>query len=555
MRIHLVAAIILLCSAAVAMAEDGIPLETVQKLKDSTVYVKIEAAGQSGSASGFVIRVDGNSALVVTNHHVIEPEIVEIHMGRGRIGPPAPFPFRSPFSDFGPSVTARACKDAKATVVLYSGTPKEESVDAKVLAADPDLDLAILKISNVKKMPTAIEYCRDLKLVETMPVYIFGFPFGKLLATGEGSPAITVGKGSISSLRLDAEGQLSRVQIDGALNPGNSGGPVVDARGRLVGIAVATISNSSGIGLTIPAEQLSLMFQGRLGKPQLHASRGDAGQLVINVEIALIDPLHKMKSVTLDYLAASQVGEPPQPTERLSKLHGCRKLPLQLDGQLASGHFSPKNGITEVRLYCQAVGVLGDREQFVTKNVAQTIGLSSIGTMATARPFPGGPPIPDDSKGPQTMIVGGGGRQFTDAAPQGGVLVGFQVGLGKWGNNDVIHTIRPIFRTSGGHETLGTQHGTESDRVIVVKAKRGYAVGSITTKSMALVDGFSITFMKVVGQNGLDSKKHYQSEWVGGKGGGPEVILGGDGTLVIGIVGRETGNVCTAMGLLRKQKQ
>src|ERR1700686_3200891 len=96
-----------------------------------------------------------------------------------------------------------------------------------------------------------------------MPVFVFGFPFGKILATNKRNPAITVGKGSVSSIRLDEKDELALVQIDGALNPGKSGGPVVDAPGRLVGIAVATIKDSSGIGLAIPARQLKRLLDNK----------------------------------------------------------------------------------------------------------------------------------------------------------------------------------------------------------------------------------------------------------------------------------------------------
>ncbi len=125
-----------------------------------------------------------------------------------------------------------------------------------MLAADPEVDLAILKAADVKNLPAPINCSRDVELSETMPVYSFGFPFGEVLATSKGSPAITIGKASISSLRLDDAGELFLVQIDGALNPGNSGGPVINTRGRLVGVAVATIKNSSGIGLAIPCKEV-----------------------------------------------------------------------------------------------------------------------------------------------------------------------------------------------------------------------------------------------------------------------------------------------------------
>ena len=201
------------------------------------------------------------------------------------------------------------------------------SVAGEVLAADPELDLAVVNIGHVKHLPSPIDYSHELKLFETMPVYVFGFPFGQILATSQGNPAITIGKGSISSLRLDDAGQLKLLQIDGAINPGNSGGPVVDSHGRLVGVSVATIRNNCGIGLIIPAKHLSLMLQGRLGKPQLTASRDDDGQLVIHAEVGLIDPLKKIQSVVLYYMAASQAGQPPLPTARLAQLddrESCR---------------------------------------------------------------------------------------------------------------------------------------------------------------------------------------------------------------------------------------
>ena len=561
MRSFLVAVVLLSFGPTVARADDGIPIETLQKIKDATVYVKVEGKGVAGSASGFLIKVDGTTALIVTNHHVIEPEVLEITSSGRFGGPMRRGPFGPPFPGMAPRITVRACKDAKATVVLYSGTPRELSVPAEVAAADADLDLAILKISNVKKLPSPIEFDRDLKLIETMPVYIFGFPFGKTLATGQGSPAITIGKGSVSSLRLGDDGELARVQIDGSMNPGNSGGPVVDSHGTLVGISVATISNSSGIGLAIPGRQLPMMFEGRIGKPHLFASRSEAGLLVINVEVPLIDPLRKIKTVTLDYLAANQVEETPEAGARLSKVHGCRKVSLQVEGLLASGKFSPRKGVTEVRLICQAVGKTVEHKESLTKIGTDTLRLSDVRATATATSKPGAKPgaMPaapapsrDESTGAATKIAGGGGRQFTDEAPEGGMLIGFEVGLGKWGNNDVVHAIRPIFRGADGKEVFGKQHGTGDGRTIVVKARRGFAVGAINAKSMALLDGFSVTFMKVIGKDKLDPKKTYQSEWVGGQG-GRETILGGDGTLTIGVVGHENTNLCTGIGLLRKR--
>jgi hypothetical protein len=565
MRFPLVAALLLLAVTSVA-AEDTIPPETLTKIKNATVYVKVEGAGMSGSGSGFVIKADGDTVLVVTNQHVVEPEADEPRGGPGpfggpfgpRFGPPVGPPFGPRFGPprLAPRIATPSHKGMSVTAVFYSGTPKEESLAGKVLAADPDLDLAIVKVSGVRQLPPAINFGQDLQLIETMPVYTFGFPFGKVLATGHGNPAVTIGKGSISSLRLDDDGQLARVQIDGALNPGNSGGPVVDSKGRLVGVAVATITNSSGIGLIIPARHLSLVLSGRPGKPRVYARQADDGRLVIHVEIGLIDPFEKVKSVTLSYMAADLADETLKPGGRLSAVRGCRKLPLKIDNQVASGEIKPKKGVEQVKILFQAACKTTDGREILTKCETQTLSRAAL---QPPRPPHGdvagrGPRMPsrDDSKQAASRILGGGGPQFTDEAPEGCVLVGFEVGLGKWGTNDVVHAIRPIFRTAAGKEVLGQQHGTDTARLVVVKARRGYAVGAMTGRAMALLDGFSLTFMKFR-KDRLDPKIKYESEWVGGKGGGIETVIGGDGRLVIGIVGHENGPLCTGMGLLRKQ--
>jgi len=582
-------------SATVALADDGIQPETLAKIKGATVFVKVAAQGESGSGSGsgFVIKVDGDSAYVVTNHHVIEPKVIQIVVepghgpmfgprgpGRppfGRMpgmpmpGGPMPGPMHGPRGpSFGmtPRIIVQTLKNAKATVVLYSGTAKEEPRPAEVLAADPELDLAVLKVSGIKELPQPIEHDHEPKLAETMPVYVFGFPFGEVLATGKGNPAITVGKGSISSLRLDDRGELALVQIDGALNPGNSGGPVVDARGKLVGVAVATIRDSSGIGLAIPSQHLSRVLQGRVGKAHLYASQDAEGTGTIHVDVNLIDPLGRIKSVVLHYLVATEVPANAKPSDPLSELPGCRKLPLKIDGRLASAELRLRKGVTEVAMRHQVTGLNNLDQQSRTDSVVETVRIQPVfdpGRLAKALGVDMGPPPeagrptppsarPEPSPrgspvraGPETRILGGFGPEFQDLAPEGGVLIGLEVGLGKFAVNDVIKAIRPIFRTAQGEETLGKQHGKDTSNVVTVKAKEGYAVGAITLKQGLLVVGLSVTFMKV-GNGTLDPKDAYESEWVGGRTGGPETMLGGTGALVTGIIGKDNERECTGLG-------
>lgn len=122
-----------------------------------------------------------------------------------------------------------------------------------------------------------------------MPVYVFGFPFGRILTTGKGGPAITVGKGSVSSIRKNEQGKLAVVQIDGALNPGNSGGPVVDARGRLVGVAVATIRGANNIGLAIPPDELRELLGGRISGVGLYRKRPKSGATELQGEVWVLN--------------------------------------------------------------------------------------------------------------------------------------------------------------------------------------------------------------------------------------------------------------------------
>ncbi len=154
---------------------------------------------------------------------------------------------------------------------------------------------------------------------------------------------------------------------------------------------------------------------------------------------------------------------------------------------------------------------------------------------------------------PESTILGGmADPQFTDVAPEGGVLVGFEVGLGKWATSDIICAIRPIFRTRSGGEVLGQQHGTNTSRLLRVKAKSGYAVGGITARSTIVLDGFSVTFMRYNGRN-LSLPNSYESQWMGCPEQNRLTRLGGDGTLIVGICGKENNKDCTGLGLVMKR--
>jgi len=155
----------------------------------------------------------------------------------------------------------------------------------------------------------------------------------------------------------------------------------------------------------------------------------------------------------------------------------------------------------------------------------------------------------------KTEIVGFSiGEVFEEVPAEGGVLIGFEVGLGKFIQNDVIHSLRPIFLTEKG-EVLGQVHGTPTDRIVTVKAKKGYAVGGVNLNTHLLIDGIQVTFMRVE-KKFLDPDQSYQSDPIGSIGGkfGSTKSLSSQGALVIGMCGKVIQNQCRAFGLVLRGK-
>src|SRR5262249_11665542 len=146
--------------------------------------------------------------------------------------------------------------------------------------------------------------------IETMPVFMLGFPFGRVLSTTRGNPAITIGKGTVSSVRTNEFDEVAFVQLDGDLNPGNSGGPVVDARGRLVGIAVAKLSNTR-IGMAIPPLELNRMLLGRVTSVGTRSLRVAEGVAEVELRVRLIDPLNQHRTVQAYYIREGALKEKP----------------------------------------------------------------------------------------------------------------------------------------------------------------------------------------------------------------------------------------------------
>lgn len=166
-----------------------------------------------------------------------------------------------------------------------------ETYEAKLVGADPLNDVAVIKIEAPTEdlFPIAVGDSRDLKV--GMRVFALGNPFGleRTLTTG-------IISSLNRSLQIRANWSIkSVIQIDAAINPGSSGGPLLDSHGRLIGIntAIATTSGqSAGVGFAIPVSMVrrvvpQLLKHGRVIRADTGITRvfqTDSGLIVADLK-------------------------------------------------------------------------------------------------------------------------------------------------------------------------------------------------------------------------------------------------------------------------------
>jgi serine protease Do len=184
---------------------------------------------QQGSGSGFVIDRQG---FILTNYHVIE--------------------------------------DAdRITVTLADG----RTLRAEVVGTDPAIDVALIKVSGTGPLEAApLGNSDELRVGEW--VCAIGNPLGYV-------HSVTVGVVSFIGRKLFDASLDDYIQTDAAINFGNSGGPLINARGQVVGINSALSSRASNIGFAVPINQAVAIL------PQLKASgrvsRGFIGVVLTDV--------------------------------------------------------------------------------------------------------------------------------------------------------------------------------------------------------------------------------------------------------------------------------
>jgi serine protease Do len=188
-------------------------------------------APRRGAGTGFIIDADG---YILTNHHVID--------GADRIA-----------------------------VKLADG----RSLRADVIGSDPDTDIALIKVRTDAKLPHAVlGDSDDLRVGEW--VCAIGNPLAY-------EHTVTVGVVSFIGRKLFDMSLDNYIQTDAAINFGNSGGPLINTKGEVVGINSAISRQASSIGFAVPINQAKLIL------PQLK-EKGVVSRGYIGVALRDVDP-------------------------------------------------------------------------------------------------------------------------------------------------------------------------------------------------------------------------------------------------------------------------
>jgi len=231
---------------AEASAAQQATINIYKRVSPSVVHIAVEGSSMldSGTGSGFVYDEQG---YIVTNNHVVA--------------------------------------NGRNIIVTFSDDTRAM---ADVVATDPDTDLALIKVDVPKPLLVPVELGDSDHLEVGEQAIAIGNPFGLertmtvgvISSLGRVVPQETNGRYRFSLANL--------IQTDAAVNPGNSGGPLIDSQGRVIGVNSFIFSEtgmSSGVGFAIPVNTVKrivpdLISDGRYAHPWLGISGQDIDNLL-----------------------------------------------------------------------------------------------------------------------------------------------------------------------------------------------------------------------------------------------------------------------------------
>lgn len=245
----------------------------------------------AGEGSGVIYKIDGDSAYLVTNNHVVE--------------------------------NADSLK-----VKLADGTTE----DGELVGRDAVSDLAVVKISS-KNVKSAIKFAdSDATKVGSIAIAI-GSPLGSKFSNSV-TQGIISGQSRIVPMDLNKDGQAdietTLIQTSAAINPGNSGGALLNKDGDLVGINSSKFSNVDveGMGFAIPAKEVQRVIaqlekDGKVTRPFIGISQNDLANITSRSKTEIL----KLKSDQTDGVVVTDtVKGSPAETAGLKKYDVITKI-------------------------------------------------------------------------------------------------------------------------------------------------------------------------------------------------------------------------------------
>ncbi|MFN0134233.1 MAG: trypsin-like peptidase domain-containing protein [Phycisphaerales bacterium] len=208
-------------------------------------------------------------------------------------------------------------------------TAEARMIRGEAFVADPFTDIAVIKVpadEDLFPLPRAT----GLMPKQGERVFVFGSPFGFKFSMSEG---IISGLGRDPSTANDFEGFTNFIQTDAAVNPGNSGGPLVDIKGRIVGMNVAIATGRDNQGTVAEGQSAGISFAIPLGTIEF-----------------VVDQLIAAGSVRRGFMGLSVGGGRGDPTRYVPELKraGVRIPGVQRDGPAENAGIRSGDIITEI---------------------------------------------------------------------------------------------------------------------------------------------------------------------------------------------------------------
>jgi len=498
-----------------AAASGALTQQVVEKTEAATALVVVTTEFGPGFGTAFCI--DG-SGLFATDAHVVLPM-------EGRI-----------------------------QLVIHPGEKDQQVVNAHVVGADSSTDLAVIQAENAANL-TALSLGDSDKLFPTQEVTAFGYPFGDELTVEKNAyPSISVNLGKVTSLRKKENGELYLVQIDAAVNPGNSGGPIIDDEGKVMGLVEASV-RGSGVNFAIPVARLKAM----LAKPLVDVEPGAVKWSERSENQAFTVKVTTLKNSGMEYqvsLSIKQNEKDPSPrifTGQTKK--GQWTVSLAPVANTTAATETSSETLTPYVIYSVALSRTGNTTTTLEGPIAFTGSPESddifsflngqVGNPVRRRGGRGGtaapPPVETQEIGPVGNTKGG--TPFRLGAVNDAMPFGLHIMTAKVAGKTVIRGI-----------TVQWNEAQKGNLKNLVSARAGYVIGGLNVDgSDTFLDAIQIIFIKKNADGTLDPKDTYTSDWVGFANAKPQVhTLGGKGEHIVGFTGvKSADNILTAIGLLQ----